>query len=412
MLDHLRVVVGREERLALAARGHRQHADEVGQPGVGSGLELRVLVQEVVDLPGLVGDPEVETLLGHDIVEDHEVRAEDLVEPAQHLEGVELVLARLGVDVRGLGGELGAGRVDASRRTPRAASSPAAGRATRPRDPGCSCRSSRAIATSRQAWPRPIGEETSSARRPPRPARARRAAARAGRRASANSWISRLTITGLARHREVAGALEEHVLGPGQLGEREAPRRTAGSCRGRRGRRPPGSARAGTGASTSSFAEATSSTSSITSASTGPSSPKATASSICLVECGSGNISPKKNSRNPRVVARAWSGGSLLPALRIAAAPNRMSRARRLATDAAPSAAGRRVRARRCPSTRCGCCGGDLSDGHTPSLQMPTRIARLGARGVHHGQAVGCHPAVCQRCVVSGTPEWPLPRPS
>ena len=39
VLDHLRVVVGREERLALAALGHRQHADEVGEPGVGSGLE-------------------------------------------------------------------------------------------------------------------------------------------------------------------------------------------------------------------------------------------------------------------------------------------------------------------------------------------------------------------------------------
>ena len=35
VLDHLGVVVGGQERLALAAVGHRQPADEVGQPDVG-----------------------------------------------------------------------------------------------------------------------------------------------------------------------------------------------------------------------------------------------------------------------------------------------------------------------------------------------------------------------------------------
>ena len=59
VLDHLGVVVGRQERLALAARGHRQPADEVGHPGERRPLELRVLVQEVVDVPRLVADDEV-----------------------------------------------------------------------------------------------------------------------------------------------------------------------------------------------------------------------------------------------------------------------------------------------------------------------------------------------------------------
>ena len=112
VLDHLGVVVGGEESLALAAVGHRQHADEVGEPDVRRGLQLRVLVQEVVDLPGLVGDPDVERLLSDQVVEDHEVGAEDLVEAAQHLEGVELVLARFGIHARGLRGELRARRVD------------------------------------------------------------------------------------------------------------------------------------------------------------------------------------------------------------------------------------------------------------------------------------------------------------
>ena len=112
VLDHLGVVVGRQERLALAAGGHRQPADEVGHPGERRPLELRVLVQEVVDVPGLVADDEV-VLAGLDrIVEDHEVRDEDLVHAPDGLEGIEVVLGRLGGDVRRFRGELGAQRVD------------------------------------------------------------------------------------------------------------------------------------------------------------------------------------------------------------------------------------------------------------------------------------------------------------
>jgi len=56
----------------------------------------------MIDVPRLVGDPDVEGLLGDDVVEDHEVRAQDLVHPAQRREHVQLVLARLALDVRGL----------------------------------------------------------------------------------------------------------------------------------------------------------------------------------------------------------------------------------------------------------------------------------------------------------------------
>ena len=112
MLDHLGVVIAGQERLAPAARRHRQIADEIAHPDIGRGLQLRVLVQEVIDLPTLVGDPEVETLLPDEVVEDHEVGTQDLVQAAQHLERVELVLAALGVHVLGLGRQIGAGRVD------------------------------------------------------------------------------------------------------------------------------------------------------------------------------------------------------------------------------------------------------------------------------------------------------------
>ena len=63
--------------------------------------------------------------------------------------------------------------------------------------PGTARRSSRAIATSRQAWPSPIGEESSSARRGRSEERTQllRRGARGPTR-SAKSWISRFTSTG------------------------------------------------------------------------------------------------------------------------------------------------------------------------------------------------------------------------
>ncbi len=192
VLDHLAVDVGGEERLVLAALGHRQHADEVGEPDVGRGLQLRVLVQEVVDLPGLVGDPDVERLLADEVVEDHEVRAEDLVEATQHLEGVERVLAGLAVDARGL--RAPGRRSPDGRCSPHASSIVVTGAwaSQWTSRPGTSRRSSRAIATSRQAWPSPIGDEASSARRgrstgaPPAGACAVRAA-RSARRTRASA---------------------------------------------------------------------------------------------------------------------------------------------------------------------------------------------------------------------------------
>ena len=102
LLDHLRVVVGGQRPLRRAAVGHRQPADEVGHPRVWRPLQLRVLVQEIVDVPALVGDPQVVRLVADQVVEDHEVRHQDLVHPAERLEHVQVMLARLGLDVRAL----------------------------------------------------------------------------------------------------------------------------------------------------------------------------------------------------------------------------------------------------------------------------------------------------------------------
>jgi hypothetical protein len=112
VLDHLGDVVGGEERLALAALGHRQVADEVGEPRERSAFARRVLVEVVVELPGLVADPQVVVGLARDVVEGQVVGGEDLVHPPQRLEGVEVVAVGFGGDVAALAGELGAGRMD------------------------------------------------------------------------------------------------------------------------------------------------------------------------------------------------------------------------------------------------------------------------------------------------------------
>ena len=158
VLDHLGVVVRGQVRLALAAVGHRQPADEVGQPHVGGGLELRVLVQVVVELPRLVADPEVVRLVADDVVEDHEVREQDLVHPADRLEAVQVVAGRLGsmwCD------SFASSALAGCTRSPRASSTAVTGCCASQSisRPGWSARSSSAIATSRRAWPSPIGDE-------------------------------------------------------------------------------------------------------------------------------------------------------------------------------------------------------------------------------------------------------------
>ncbi len=70
-------------------------------------------MQVVVELPRLVPDPEVVLLLADEVVEDHEVREQDLVHSPDCLEAVEIVLGRLALDVMRLVRKLGARRVDA-----------------------------------------------------------------------------------------------------------------------------------------------------------------------------------------------------------------------------------------------------------------------------------------------------------
>ena len=112
VLDHLGVVVGGQERLPLAPVRHRHPPDEVGHPDERRTLERGVLVEEVVEVPRLVADPQVEGLALHQVVEDHEVVDQHLVHAAYGVEGVQVVLARLGLEVPGLARQEPGGRVD------------------------------------------------------------------------------------------------------------------------------------------------------------------------------------------------------------------------------------------------------------------------------------------------------------
>ena len=112
VLDHLLVVVAGQERLVLAAVRHRQPADEVGEPRVRRPLLLGVFVQVVVELPRLVADPEVVLLVADEVMEDHEVREQDLVHAPDRVEAVQVVLGRLALDVTRFVGEERARRMD------------------------------------------------------------------------------------------------------------------------------------------------------------------------------------------------------------------------------------------------------------------------------------------------------------
>ena len=69
-------------------------------------------MQEVVELPRLVPDPQVVGLLLDEVVEHHEVRDQDLVHPPQRLKAAQVVLGRLGLDVSGLARQVRAGGMD------------------------------------------------------------------------------------------------------------------------------------------------------------------------------------------------------------------------------------------------------------------------------------------------------------
>ena len=103
VVDVLRVLLPRAPELDRAGLvAHGQHADEVGHEDVGRPLELGVLVQEVVEVPSLVTDPQVVVLPLHDVGERHEVGGHDLVHVPERVEGVQLVVARPALEVRAL----------------------------------------------------------------------------------------------------------------------------------------------------------------------------------------------------------------------------------------------------------------------------------------------------------------------
>ena len=142
-------------------------------------------------------------------MEDHEVGQQDLVHPPQRLEAVQVVLGRLGLDVAGLAGQVARWPGGSARRGGSSTAVTGCWASQSISRSGCSSRSSSAIATSRWAWPSPIGEETYSARlrRELRPAATAARRRRPGRRSPAGS---RLTRTGSRSCGAVAGPLERH----------------------------------------------------------------------------------------------------------------------------------------------------------------------------------------------------------
>ena len=221
VLDHLGVVVRAELGLArVALRVDRQEADHVGEERVRRDLALGVLVQEVVDLPRLVADPEVVRRLAHDVVEEHVVGAEDLVHPAERVEGVQVVVGRPRSPSAPTPRPARRWRGARPRRAPARRRETGGWASHSISRSGTRSRRARAMARSRSTWPSPIGEQTHRARRLRSransqgvPARSRRGVARGG------VHVDELLDLGVHQHRvpgvrEVAAALDDARAGP------------------------------------------------------------------------------------------------------------------------------------------------------------------------------------------------------
>ena len=114
VVDVLRVLLPAADELGGGpVLPHRQQADEVGEEGVGRPLEIGILVEEVVEVPPLVADPQVVALALDHVGEGHEVRGHDLVHVPQRVERVELVIGGPALEVPGLVLEQARGRVQA-----------------------------------------------------------------------------------------------------------------------------------------------------------------------------------------------------------------------------------------------------------------------------------------------------------
>ena len=72
-----------------------------------------MLVPEMIDVPGLIGDHDVVVAILDDLLKQHEVGDHDLVHAAQRLEYMQIVLASFVLDVRGFADEQAARRMHA-----------------------------------------------------------------------------------------------------------------------------------------------------------------------------------------------------------------------------------------------------------------------------------------------------------
>ena len=92
LLDRVGVVIRAQLGFAWVPGVGGQEPDHVGHEDVRRDLPLRVLVQEVIDLPALVAHPQVVAGVPDNVVEQQVVRAEDLVHAPEGVEGGQVVV--------------------------------------------------------------------------------------------------------------------------------------------------------------------------------------------------------------------------------------------------------------------------------------------------------------------------------
>ena len=309
LLDHLRVVVGREKRFAVAAVGHGDPADEIGHPDVRRAFLFGVLVQEIVELPGFVADPEIVRLVAHDVVEDHEV-VRPGSRPCAASPGTRAGRARpIRSRCAALARQKAAGRVDALAFAPRARA--VTGSCASQSISRSGCRLAQfardrdvALRVAQADGRRDV--QRAPRRRARRPALASGLASAAQASRSTKSRMQQVDLHRLTAPQHVAAVLDHDVARRRSLRPPRAPRvgETSLSCSPwmtstghvdlavELGELP--DRRASASPDTRAHRRSRASVCGVVS------SPQPTQSSICLVECGSYSAWPKKNSRKSR----------------------------------------------------------------------------------------------------------------
>ena len=88
---------------------HGNETDKVSEPGQLGLLQLRMLMPEMIHIPGFISDHQIVFLLFQNLLEDHEIGDQDFIHISDRLESIQIMFAGLRLNMVGFVGQQGRG---------------------------------------------------------------------------------------------------------------------------------------------------------------------------------------------------------------------------------------------------------------------------------------------------------------